>query len=118
MNKVTLIAHADRKNTVLKKLQDIGAVEITSSDQKDLKAACASDLMTTFDSRLSDVKSSLALLRSYTEKSSFLVAKPPISREELRKMSKKFSEADTIVSEIKEFLDDLSGVKNKKTAAA
>ncbi len=115
MKKVTLIAHATSRAAVMKKLQDLGEVEITSARQEELHAAAAPEALSVLEGRLSDVHESLALIKKYDEtKTGFLTPKPAISRTELTDMSERFAEADKAISRMKKYFDEMNALKSRR----
>jgi V/A-type H+-transporting ATPase subunit I len=115
MKKLTLIAHASGKDAILKKLQSIGAVEITVSKHLEELRVAESLSLPELETRLSQVREALETIRRYDEnKPSFLTPKPSISISALHGMNKMFSEADEAVSKIKQFSDDMNSLKARR----
>ncbi len=115
MKKLTLIAHASGKDAILKKLQSIGAVEITATKYIEELRAAEPKALSELELRLSQVREALETIRKYDEnKPSFLTPKPSISRAGLRSMNERFSEADEAVSKIKRFSDDMNSLKARR----
>ena len=115
MKRVTLIAHADRKDGILRKLQDMGAVEITSAETEQLEAGQAPESLSALEKRLADVRESLEVIRKYDEtKSSFLTPKPAISRDTLGRMDSRFDDTDGIVAQIQKFSEDMATLKARR----
>ncbi|MDD5016994.1 MAG: V-type ATP synthase subunit I [Eubacteriales bacterium] len=115
MKRVTLIAHADRKSAVLKALQNIGAVEIVTTNEEDLSPARLALSLGGLETRLDNVRESLALIRKYDDaKTPFLMSKPGISRSALKDMRGKFLEADEAIQKIKRFSFDMTALKTRR----
>lgn len=115
MEKVTLIAHADSRHRLLKKLQQLGAVEVVSSAVDGLALSAAPESLARLEDRLSDVREALEIIRPYDDsKTSFLTPKPPITRAELEAMPSRFAEADGLIRKIKQFSDDMGALKARR----
>lgn len=115
MKKVALIAHASSRAAVMKTLQEIGAVEIISAQQEELRAADAPAALPALEGKLSDARESLSLIRKYDEtKTGFLTPKPAISRGELKNVSERFAEADKAIARMKQFSDEMNALKSRK----
>ncbi len=115
MKKMALIAHAASRAAVMKTLQEMGAVEITSAGQEELRAASAPESLPALEGRLSDVRESLALINKYDEtKAGFLTPKPTISLSDIKDMSERFAEADKAISCIQHYLEEISELKSRK----
>lgn len=115
MKKMALIAHAASRAAVMKTLQEMGVVEITSAGQEELRAASAPESLPALEGRLSDVRESLALIKKYDEtKTGFLTPKPTISLSEIKDMSERFAEADKAISCIQHYLEEISELKSRK----
>lgn len=115
MKKVSLIAHSDRRNAVLKLLQDIGAVEFISTSIEELNAVMAPQTIGALEKRLGVVRESLEIIRKYDEsKTSFLTPKPAISKEELKNIKEKFDEADKVTEKTKQFASDMNSLKTRR----
>ena len=115
MKRVSLIAHADSKSAVLKALQNMGAVEIVSTKEEDLKKADLEQSLTGLEARLSNVQESLAFIKKYDNaKSSFLTPKPVMTTSALKTMHEKYAEADETIERIKQFTLDLSALKTRR----
>ena len=115
MKKMTLIAHADQKSAVLKDLQNLGAVEIVSTDLEELTAANAPQRLDELEKRLSDIHEALDFIRKYDEdKPSFFTPKPAISKTALNHMHEKLSETDDVIQKIKQFSDEINTLKTRK----
>ena len=54
MKKVALIAHTDNRSAVLQSLQDIGAVEVVSTQEQELNAVEASGTLPALEKRLAE----------------------------------------------------------------
>jgi V/A-type H+-transporting ATPase subunit I len=115
MKRMTLIAHADSKDQLLRTLQDMGAVEVISTQLDELRAGQAPESLGELEKRLADVRESLEVIRIYdTEKTSFLTPKPAISREAFSRTNEKFADADKAVAQIKQFSEDMSALKARR----
>ena len=115
MERVTLIAHASSKHKLLKKLQQLGAVEVIASGTDGLALAGAPESLARLEVRLSDVREALEILRPYdSSKQSFLTPKPPISRTALESLPERFAEADGLISKVRQFSDDLNALKTRR----
>jgi V/A-type H+-transporting ATPase subunit I len=113
MKRLTLIAHAQSKHSILKTLQDLGAVEIISADLTDLHAAGASQSLGLLELRLADVRKSLELIKKYDEtKTSFLTPKPAISASALKNMD--YTAADEAISELNALTEETNTLKSRK----
>lgn len=119
MKKVALIAHASSRPAVMKTLQEIGAVEITSAEQEALRPAGAPEALPALEGKLSDVRESLELIKRYDEtKTGFLTPKPAISRGELKKVSGRFAEADKAIARMQQFSDEMNALKSRRQRLA
>ena len=115
MKKAALIAHASSRPAVMKTLQEIGAVEIISTHQEELRAADAPAALPALESKLSDVRESLSLIRKYDEtKTGFFTPKPAISRSELKNVSERFTEADAAIKRIQQFSGEMNALKSRR----
>ena len=115
MKRMTLIAHADSKDKILRTLQDMRAVEVISAELDELRAGQTPASVGALEKRLADVRESLEVIRVYdTEKTSFLTPKPAISRDELGRMDEKFAETDKAIAQIKQFSEDMSALKARR----
>ena len=115
MKKVAFIAHASSRATVMKTLQNMAAVEITSMKEEDLRAARAPEALSALEARLADVRESLTLIKRYDEtKTGFLTPKPAISRDELGKVSERFTEAEAAVRRMKQFSEEMNALKSRR----
>ncbi|MGI5848464.1 MAG: V-type ATP synthase subunit I [Christensenellales bacterium] len=115
MKKITLIAHADRKKTLLKEIQNIGAIEVVATRLEEINSAQVSRSLGSLEAKLADILQALELIRRYDDsKTSFLTPKPLISISELMSGSEKFSDADEIINKTKQFSDDINALKIKK----
>ena len=115
MEKMTLIAHADSKQRLLKALQQIGAVEVISCNMPDVPLACAPESLARLEERLSGVREALEIIRPYDDsKTSFLTPKPPITLAELADMPSRFAEADELIAKIRAFADDMAALKARR----
>lgn len=113
MNKITLIAHASSKSALMKKLQSLGAVEIIPTDLEELKAAASPGSLSALESKLSEVREALGLIKKYdTDKPSFLTPKPSISRQQLNNIDS--SKADKVISQIEQLTEEMNSLKSKK----
>ena len=115
MKKVALIAHASSRAALMKRLQDMGAVEIVSFSQEELNGASAPDSLSELEGRLSDVRESLVIIRKYDEtKTGFLTPKPAISRGELKNVRERFDETDKAIERMKQFSDEMNALKSRR----
>ena len=115
MEKVTLIAHADSKQRLLKKLQHVGAVEVVTSGTEGLDLAPAPESLARLEARLSEVREALEIIRPYDDsKQSFLTPKPAMSLAELSDMPSRFADADALIGKIKSFADDMNALKARR----
>ncbi len=115
MKKVALIAHASSRPAVMKTLQELGAVEITSTGQEELRVAGAPESLSALEGKLADVRESLALIRKYDEtKTGFLTPKPAITRGELKKVIERLDEADKAIARMKQFSDEMNALKSRR----
>jgi len=115
MEKMTLIAHADSKQRLLKALQLLGKVEVISCNVPDLPLACAPESLSRLEERLSAVREALEIIRPYDDsKQSFLAPKPPMTREQLENMPERFAEADELIGKIQRFSADMSASKAQR----
>jgi V/A-type H+/Na+-transporting ATPase subunit I len=115
MKKVALVAHIQSKNNILKTLQTLGAVEITSAAMEDLKTPAPPQSLGKLEDKLGQVREALEIIRKYDDtKTPFLAPKPEISRSGLSDMAKKLSGADEVVSKIKLFSEEMNSLKAKK----
>ena len=115
MEKLTLIAHADSKQRLLKALQKLGAVEVLSSSAEGISPAAAPESLALLESRLAEVREALEIVRPYDDsKTSFLSPKPPITLSELHNMPSRFADADGLIAKIKQFSDDMSALKARR----
>lgn len=114
MEKLTLIAHAASRQSILKALQSIGAVEITSSSlTEELNASAEPSSLSGLEDKLSRIKEALDLISRYDEnKPGLLTPKPAISRNELQGMEERLAQADEAVILIKRFADEMNSVKS------
>ncbi len=115
MKRMTLVAHQDSRDKLLKNLQKLGAVEVVRVTLEGLVEARQSTALSELDTRYTSVREALETLRPYdANKPSFLTPKPPISRTDLENISARFAEADEIIGQIKAFADDLNAVKARR----
>lgn len=116
MKKLSLIAHAGSKDSILKTLQKLGAVEISVLKQAhDLKPSAEPQSLSGLEAKLSTVREALEIIRKYDEnKPGFLTPKPPITMSGLHGMSEKLEEADKAISKIKQFSDDMNSLKTRR----
>lgn len=115
MEKVTLIAHADSKQRLLKKLQHLGAVEVVASGAQGLALSSAPESLARLEARLADVREALEIIRPYDDsKQSFLTPKPSMTLAELHDMPSRFAEADALIGKIKQFADDMNALKARR----
>jgi V/A-type H+-transporting ATPase subunit I len=115
MEKVTLIAHADSKQRLLKSLQQLGAVEVLTSSVEGLPLAAAPDSLARLEGRLAEVREAMETIRPYDDtKTSFLTPKPPITLTELEDMPSRLAEADGLIAKIKRFSDDMGALKARR----
>ena len=115
MEKLTLIAHADSKQRLLKVLQQLGKVEVISCGVPDLPLACAPESLSRLEERLSCLREALEAIRPYDEsKQSFLTPKPPMTREQLENLPERFAEADELIGKIQRFSADMSAFKAQR----
>ncbi len=115
MERVTLIAHASSRPQLLKKLQQLGAVEVITSAADGLALSAAPESLARLEARLSEVREALEIIRPYDDsKQSFLTPKPPMTLAELADMPSRLSEADALVGKIKQFADDMSALKARR----
>ena len=115
MEKVTLIAHADSRQRLLKRLQQLGAVEVVTSGVEGLALSAAPESLARLEDRLSAVREALDVIRPYDDsKTSFLTPKPPMTLTELENMPERFAEADELVGRIQKFSDDMSALKARR----
>ncbi len=115
MKRLTLVAHQDNRDKLLKCLQDLGAVEVARVKLEGLNEARQSETLSVLEARYAAVREALETLRPYDEnKPSFLTPKPPISREDLQNTPARFGEADEIIENIKAFADGLAAVKSSR----
>ncbi len=113
MNKITLIAHSASKSALMKKLQSLGAVEIIPADIEDLDSAASPESLGALESKLSDVREALDLVKKYDKgKPSFLTPKPAISRQQLGSVDT--AAADGAISQIKQLNEETNTLKSKK----
>ncbi len=115
MKRISLIAHSEQRNAILKLLQDIGAVEILNTSQQELSTAKAPECIGTLEKKLAEVRESLDIIRKYDDsKTSFLTPKPAISKSGLENIKEKFDEADKVTKKTKQFSDDMSSLKARR----
>ena len=115
MKRLTLVAHQDSRDKLLKNLQKLGAVEVIQVKLEGLAEARQSTALTLLEARYAAVREALETLRPYdTNKPSFLTPKPPISRTDLETTAERFAEADEDIAKIKAFADDLNAVKARR----
>lgn len=113
MNKITLIAHVSNKGALMKKLQSLGAVEIIPADLEDLSAAASPDSLSALESKLTDVREALSLIKKYdTDKPSFLTPKPAISSHHLKNID--IGAADEIILNVKQLNEETNSLKSQK----
>jgi len=119
MEKMTLIAHADSKQRLLKALQQLGKVEVVSCDVPDLPLAGAPESLAKLEERLAAVREALEIIRPYDDsKQSFLAPKPPMTREQLENMPSRFAEADALIAKIQAFADNMAALKARRQRLA
>ena len=115
MERLTLIAHADSKQKLLKKLQHLGSVEVITSSVEGAAVACAPESLARLEGRLADVREAYEVVRPYDEnKPSFLTPKPLITLSALENMPERFTEADELIGKIRRLSDDLSALKTRR----
>ncbi len=115
MEKVTLIAHADSKQRLLKKLQHLGAIEVVTSGAEGLDVSSAPESLARLEARLGEVREALEIIRPYDDsKQSFLTPKPPMTLAELSDMPSRFAEADELIGKIMQFADDMNSLKARR----
>ena len=115
MEKVTLIAHADSRHRLLRRLQQLGAVEVVTSGVEGLGLSAAPESLIRLEDRLSAVREALDIIRPYDDsKTSFLTPKPPMTLTELENMPERFAEADELVGKIQKFSDDMNALKARR----
>ncbi len=115
MKKLVLIAHKDNRDTLLKVLQELGAVEVVSYQQDDLDTARAPQNLSYLEEKLSAVREAMNIIRPYNEdKPSFLTPKPAISRSDLKQTPERFKEADSVIQSIKQLSDDMNALKSRR----
>ncbi len=115
MKRMTLVAHQDSRDKLLKDLQKLGAVEVVRVKLEGLAEARQSAALNQLEARFAAVREALETLRPYdTDKPSFLTPKPPISRTDLENTSARFAEADDIIGKVKAVADDLAAVKARR----
>lgn len=115
MKKVELIAHSDNRSSVLKKLQDIGAVEVTYTNVDELETAQAPETLVSSEKKLSEVREALVLIKKYDEtKSGMLTPKPAITVDKLKNMQESFEEADKVIEDTQQFSKDLGALKTRQ----
>lgn len=115
MKKVELIAHSDNRSSVLKKLQDIGAVEVTYTNVDELETAQAPETLVSSEKKLSEVREALVLIKKFDEtKSGMLTPKPAITVDKLKNMQESFEEADKVIEETQQFSKDLGALKTRQ----
>lgn len=115
MEKMTLIAHADSKQQLLKTFQQMGKVEVISCDVSEVSLACAPESLSRLEERLSGLREALEIIRPCDEsKQSFLTPKPPMTRGQLENMPERFAEADELIGKIQRFSADMSASKAQR----
>ena len=115
MEKVTLIAHADSRQRLLKRLQQMGAVEVVTSGVEGLALSSAPESLARLEDRLAGVREALEIIRPYDDsKTSFLTPKPPMTLTELENMPSRFAEADELIGKLKQFADDMNALKARR----
>ena len=115
MKKLKLIAHSDSRQSVLSRLQDIGAVEVMKTSVEELDEPSAPACLMELEKKLGEVREALDVIRRYDEtKSGILTAKPPISRSELKGMDAKLTEADEAVEKVRQFTAQLGALKTRQ----
>ena len=115
MKKTTLIAHSDNRVGVLKRLQDIGAVEVIKTSLEELETSQAPDTLAELEKKLGEVREALEVIRKYDEtKSGILTAKPAITKSGLKDMDEKLEETDEAVEKIRQFTTELSALRTRE----
>ncbi|MBT3318470.1 MAG: V-type ATP synthase subunit I [Clostridia bacterium] len=115
MKKVALIAHTDNRSAVLQSLQDIGAVEVVSTQEQELSAVEASGTLPALEKRLGEVREALDVIRNYDEsKTGFLTPKPSITIDKLKNMQQSFELEDKAIEQTKQFSDDMNALKTRR----
>ncbi len=115
MKKAAFIAHSENRECVLKRLQDIGAVEVVKTSLEELEASQAPGTLIELEKKLGEVREALEVIRKYDEtKSGILTAKPAITKSGLKDMDEKLEETDEAVEKIRQFTAELSALKTRE----
>ncbi len=115
LKKVALIAHTTSRSAVMKMLQEMGMVEMTSTKQEELCAAVASASLPVLEAKLADVREALAVIKKFDEsKTGFLTPKPAISRSELKSFNVRLAEADEAIAHIKQYAEHMAALKARR----
>lgn len=115
MMRLTMIAHTENRERILKDLQRLEAVELITPRLDDLPPARNAPTLAELEQRLADIREAIAFILEYDKtKTSFLTPKPPITIAGLCKMEASLTDTEEIVRKIKSFTENINSNKLKK----
>jgi len=115
MKKVSLIAHKDNRKRLLRRLQDIGAVELSSTKLDDLETLETPAGLAELEKQLGDVREALDIIKKYDEsKSGFLTPKPAITIDALKNALSLSMGAQKAMDKTRKFAEDMNALKSRR----